>query len=62
MVAIGPGGFFPPILMGLVRDLTGGYAIGFMLLSEIALGCLIVNLLVLQRRAATLLAEPADGP
>jgi NNP family nitrate/nitrite transporter-like MFS transporter len=59
----GLGGFFPPILMGLVRDLTGGYAIGFMLLSEIALGCLIVNLLVLQQRAATLLAEPTPaGP
>jgi NNP family nitrate/nitrite transporter-like MFS transporter len=54
----GLGGFFPPILMGLVRDLTGGYAIGFMLLSEIALGCLIVNLLVLQRRAALFMSGP----
>jgi NNP family nitrate/nitrite transporter-like MFS transporter len=53
----GLGGFFPPILMGMVRDLTGGYAIGFMLLSECALSCLIVNLLVLQRRAAVLMAE-----
>lgn len=53
----GLGGFFPPILMGLVRDLTGSYAIGFMLLSEFALGCLIVNLLVLQRRALPLMAE-----
>lgn len=51
----GLGGFFPPILMGLVRDATGAYAIGFMLLSEIALGCLIVNLLVMQRRAASLM-------
>jgi MFS transporter, NNP family, nitrate/nitrite transporter len=51
----GLGGFFPPILMGIVRDLTGGYAIGFMLLSEIALGCLIVNLLVLQQRAHNLM-------
>ena len=55
----GLGGFFPPILMGFVRDLTGSYAIGFMLLSEIALGCLIVNLLVLQRRATTLMPDPA---
>ena len=52
----GLGGFFPPILMGLVRDATGNYAVGFMLLSEFALGCLIVNLLVLQQRAAALLA------
>jgi MFS transporter, NNP family, nitrate/nitrite transporter len=51
----GLGGFFPPILMGLVRDATGAYSIGFMLLSEIALGCLIVNLLVMQRRAASLM-------
>jgi len=51
----GLGGFFPPILMGLVRDVTGAYSIGFMLLSELALGCLIINLLVLQRRASTLM-------
>jgi len=51
----GLGGFFPPILMGLVRDATGAYAIGFMLLSELALGCLIVNLLVMQRRATALM-------
>ena len=51
----GLGGFFPPILMGLVRDATGAYSIGFMLLSELALGCLIVNLLVMQRRAAALM-------
>ena len=51
----GLGGFFPPILMGLVRDATGAYSIGFMLLSEIALGCLIVNLLVMQRRATVLM-------
>jgi NNP family nitrate/nitrite transporter-like MFS transporter len=57
----GLGGFFPPILMGIVRDLTGGYEIGFMLLSEIALGCLIVNLLVLQQRAAGLMIGAAGG-
>ncbi|MCC7370394.1 MAG: NarK/NasA family nitrate transporter [Chloroflexi bacterium] len=51
----GLGGFFPPILMGLVRDATGAYSIGFMLLSEIALGCLVVNLLVMQRRASALM-------
>jgi NNP family nitrate/nitrite transporter-like MFS transporter len=56
----GLGGFFPPILMGIVRDLTGGYAIGFMLLSEIALGCLIVSLLLLQQRAHNLMDTPPD--
>ncbi|MBA2446725.1 MAG: NarK/NasA family nitrate transporter [Chloroflexi bacterium] len=58
----GLGGFFPPILMGVVRDLTGDYAIGFMLLSECALSCLIVNLLVLQRRGTALMPEPTAGP
>ena len=33
-----------------MKDATDSYAIGFMLLSEIALLCLIVNVLVLQRR------------
>jgi NNP family nitrate/nitrite transporter-like MFS transporter len=56
----GLGGFFPPILMGLVKDVTGDYAIGFMLLSEFALGCLIVNLLALQRRAEILIPEPGE--
>jgi MFS transporter, NNP family, nitrate/nitrite transporter len=50
----GLGGFFPPLLMGAVRDATGSYAIGFMLLSEFALVCLIVNLLALQSRAASI--------
>jgi MFS transporter, NNP family, nitrate/nitrite transporter len=53
----GLGGFFPPLLMGGVKDATGSYAIGFMLLSEVALLCLVVNILVLQRRATLLLPE-----
>jgi NNP family nitrate/nitrite transporter-like MFS transporter len=53
----GLGGYFPPILMGVVRDVTSDYAIGFMLLSECALSCLIVNLLVLQQRAVRLMAD-----
>ncbi|MBV9170749.1 MAG: NarK/NasA family nitrate transporter [Chloroflexi bacterium] len=51
----GLGGFFPPLLMGFVRDVTGAYAIGFMLLSEFALLCLLVNVLVLQQRARVLM-------
>jgi NNP family nitrate/nitrite transporter-like MFS transporter len=53
----GLGGFFPPIVMGIIRDGTGDYAIAFMLLSEFALGCLIVNVLVLQRRAEALVGN-----
>jgi NNP family nitrate/nitrite transporter-like MFS transporter len=44
----GLGGFFPPLVLGVVRDVTGPYAIAFMLLSEFSLACLIINLLVLQ--------------
>jgi hypothetical protein len=47
----GLGGFFRPILARLVRDADGTSGFGFMLLSEIADGCLIINLLVVQRRA-----------
>jgi MFS transporter, NNP family, nitrate/nitrite transporter len=60
----GLGGFFPPLLMGFVRDVTGAYAIGFMLLSEFALLCLLVNVLVLEQRARALMPreDPADVP
>lgn len=57
----GLGGFFPPILMGVIRDASGSYAIAFMLLSEFAIACLIVNLLVLQGRASSLLVSGRDG-
>jgi NNP family nitrate/nitrite transporter-like MFS transporter len=48
------GGFFPPLVMGLVKDATGSYGIAFMLLSEFALACVVINLLVLQRHAGRL--------
>ena len=37
----GLGGFLPPIVMGLVFQATGSYAIGLMLLSDIALAALV---------------------
>ena len=37
----GLGGFLPPIVMGLVREATGSYAIGLMLLSNVALAGLV---------------------
>jgi MFS transporter, NNP family, nitrate/nitrite transporter len=57
----GLGGFFPPLLMGFVRDVTGADAIGFMLLSEFALLCLLVNVLVVQQRARALMPS-VSGP
>lgn len=38
----GLGGFFPPLVMGLVKTITGGYAVGFVLMAFVALGCLAV--------------------
>jgi NNP family nitrate/nitrite transporter-like MFS transporter len=52
------GGFFTPLVLGLVRDLTGSYSIAFMLLSEFSLGCLIVNLLALQGHSEWFRPEP----
>ncbi|MGE4426443.1 MAG: nitrate/nitrite transporter [Solirubrobacteraceae bacterium] len=44
----GLGGFFPPLLMGVVKGVTGGYALGFALLAGIAASALLT--LVLQHR------------
>lgn len=38
----GLGGFFPPLAMGLVKDATGSYAFGFVLLAAFAAACLLV--------------------
>jgi NNP family nitrate/nitrite transporter-like MFS transporter len=38
----GLGGFFPPLVMGVVKSATGGYALGFLLMALVALACLIV--------------------
>jgi NNP family nitrate/nitrite transporter-like MFS transporter len=46
----GLGGFFPPLLLGVIRDATGGYAIGFVLLALSALVCLAVNYFVFIRK------------
>ncbi|HKS27663.1 MAG TPA: MFS transporter [Pyrinomonadaceae bacterium] len=46
----GLGGFFPPLVLGVIRDATGGYALGFVLLCVSALACLLVNYFVFIRR------------
>jgi NNP family nitrate/nitrite transporter-like MFS transporter len=38
----GLGGFFPPLVMGVVKSVTGGYALGFALMALVALACLLV--------------------
>lgn len=39
----GLGGFFPPLLMGGLKDATGSYVIGIILLGIFALVCLMIN-------------------
>jgi NNP family nitrate/nitrite transporter-like MFS transporter len=46
----GLGGFFPPLVLGVLKDATGGYTLGFVFLSLFAVGCLTVNYLALLRR------------
>jgi NNP family nitrate/nitrite transporter-like MFS transporter len=51
----GLGGFFPPLVMGVVKSATGGYALGVVLMAAVAAGCL-VRLRALHR------PEPATAP
>ena len=50
----GLGGFFPPLVLGVIRDSTGGYAIGFILLALSAIVCLAVNYFVFIRKSRTI--------
>ena len=38
----GLGGFFPPLVMGIVKSATGGYGLGFVLMALVAVTCLVV--------------------
>ena len=46
----GLGGFFPPLTLGIVRDATGSYTLGFVFLSLFALFCLAVNYFVFLKK------------
>src|SRR4029079_4177042 len=47
----GLGGFFPPLVLGVLRDSTGAYTWGFIFLAVFALGCLAVNYFVFLKSA-----------
>jgi NNP family nitrate/nitrite transporter-like MFS transporter len=53
----GLGGFFPPLVMGVVKSATGGYALGFVLMALVAVACLVVLRAV--GRPASAIAAPA---
>jgi NNP family nitrate/nitrite transporter-like MFS transporter len=57
----GLGGFFPPLVMGAVKDQTGNYALGFIILSTLAGFCLAILLANAPRRAKAV-HEPHGVP
>ncbi|TCJ16861.1 NarK/NasA family nitrate transporter [Rubrobacter taiwanensis] len=46
----GLGGFFPPLVLGVVRDATESYGFGFVLLALFAAGCFAANMFYLRKR------------
>lgn len=60
----GLGGFLPPIVMGLVLQATGSYAIGLMLLSDVAFAGAVFAAYALRGERAATPATPAiaSGP
>ena len=55
----GLGGFFPPLVMGGVRQALGSYWPGFLLLGLMALLCLMLNQRLLRHRTASGHSEQA---
>ncbi len=49
----GLGGYFPPLVMGAVFQLTGSYAVGLLLLAATALGVALFTARTFRRRAGT---------
>ncbi|MEV5569911.1 MFS transporter [Spirillospora sp. NPDC052269] len=57
----GLGGYFPPILMGLVYGATGSYVIGLLLLAACALGAVLFTATAFPRRTGREAAANGDG-
>ena len=55
----GLGGFFPPLLLGVIKTQTGSYALGFVLLSVFCLICLALNYVVFIKPRKS---QPAAAP
>jgi NNP family nitrate/nitrite transporter-like MFS transporter len=54
----GLGGFFPPLVLGVIHDATGGYTFGFVFLSSFACFCLGVTYFVLVRPSSGVSQKP----
>ena len=55
----GLGGFFPPLVLGVLRDATGTYTWGFIFLAMFALFCLAVNYFVFLKPSRPMRVETA---
>jgi NNP family nitrate/nitrite transporter-like MFS transporter len=58
----GLGGFFPPLVMGLFKTTLGSYTLGYILLAGVAVICLVLTVLILNRglsRASKGVSTPA---
>lgn len=53
----GLGGFFPPLLLGAIKQQTGSFTLGFVALSAFSISCLVV--LLLTRHNRHIVAVPA---
>lgn len=49
----GLGGFFPPLILGVIKTQTGHYTLGFVFLSLFCIGCLLVNYVVFLKNIPT---------
>lgn len=59
----GLGGFFPPLVMGVTRSATGGYAVGFVLMALVGVACLaVLAALSPARGPSTPAREARHGP
>jgi NNP family nitrate/nitrite transporter-like MFS transporter len=55
----GLGGFFPPLVMGIVKSATGNYILGFLLMAQVAVACQVT--LQALGRARPEVAPDRDG-
>lgn len=57
----GLGGFFPPLLLGVIKTQTGAYSLGFILLALFCCICFVLNQKVFLRPESGTNAQPAQA-
>jgi len=56
----GLGGFFPPLLLGVISSQTGSYTLGFVFLSAFATFCMVISYRIFRRTGGVEEAIPAN--